>query len=227
MDAYTSIRPWQAFGVFDGAVVDYRIANKSIPSPGAWYQHKMFSTATAGYLNLWGIEGDCNPAPPCSDCDTVADTPNTKYGFLNMCTNTDSCTPGGPMSMNFMNSSIDSCRYMFTLGQKARMRAALLGPRSSLLSSNVCSPLGIGENNTGTSNFIYPNPSSGIFTVNAKGDVTVYNLLGEKVYSQTLRQAQGDSLSMTVDLSAQPKGVYFYQLIDNENLIIFGKMIIQ
>ncbi|MEX2437923.1 MAG: zinc-dependent metalloprotease [Candidatus Babeliales bacterium] len=221
--AYKSIRPWEAFGVFDGAVVDYRIAKKMIPTPGAWYQHKMFSSAAAGYLNLWGIEGDCAPAPPCSDCDTVPDTPNTQYGFLNMCTNTDSCTPGGPMSMNFMTSAVDSCRYMFTLGQKARMRAALLGPRASLLSSTVCSPVGVNENYSQFNFLISPNPSSGKFTINAKGEVSIYNLLGEKVYSQKTDASR--SLSMTVDLSSQPKGVYFVHL-STENGTVTKKLVI-
>lgn len=72
---------------------------------------------------------------------------------------------------------------------------------------------------------ITPNPSSGIFTLQLEeqtvGDVFIYNSLGQVVYhavNQQINQA-------TIDLSLQPKGIYFVkvQLIDkvySEKIII-------
>jgi hypothetical protein len=78
---------------------------------------------------------------------------------------------------------------------------------------------------------VYPNPSNGVFTVSIsneelvmKNNVEVYNVLGEKVYSQfTINNSQ-----FTIDLSSQYNGIYFYRLIsENGDLIGEGKLMIQ
>ncbi len=79
---------------------------------------------------------------------------------------------------------------------------------------------------------IYPNPSTGIFTFAFKqstnnGDQTaieVYNVLGERVYSQFKIQKQ----ILNIDLRNQPNGVYLYRVLsENGGLIGEGKLIIQ
>jgi photosystem II stability/assembly factor-like uncharacterized protein len=54
----------------------------------------------------------------------------------------------------------------------------------------------------------YPNPSNGQFTVEmgkaARGQFTVYNLLGEKIY-----QFEISNPKLEIDLSDQPNGIYF------------------
>jgi uncharacterized repeat protein (TIGR03803 family) len=79
---------------------------------------------------------------------------------------------------------------------------------------------------------IYPNPCNGNFTVACHSErseeslstIEIYNVLGEKVLSETLRFTQGDNL---IDLSAQPSGVYFYRVLkEDENLVGEGKIII-
>lgn len=67
---------------------------------------------------------------------------------------------------------------------------------------------------------VYPNPSSGIFSIElknnttVKGNIEVYNLVGEKVYQSAL------GVSNKVDLSVQPKGFYFLWLRTNQGTLV-------
>jgi hypothetical protein len=76
---------------------------------------------------------------------------------------------------------------------------------------------------------IYPNPNNGLFAVksvglNGKSIVEIYNVLGEKVYSQT----SAFNSPLSINLTAQPAGVYLYRIItQNGNLAGIGKLIIQ
>lgn len=80
---------------------------------------------------------------------------------------------------------------------------------------------------------IYPNPNNGVFTiqssvVSGKLLVEVYNVLGEKVYSQFIV----NSSSFIVNLSKQPQGIYFYRVITGTGLnsgemIGEGKVLVQ
>jgi hypothetical protein len=55
--------------------------------------------------------------------------------------------------------------------------------------------------------------------------VEIYNVLGEKVFTETLHSVQGDNL---INLSSEPSGVYFYRVLQqNGNLIGEGKIIVQ
>lgn len=73
------------------------------------------------WLNLRHIWGDGG----CSVDDFVSDTPvsgNPNYGCPNYPTN--SCSQAGnDMTMNYMDYVDDECMYMFTTGQRTRMRA--------------------------------------------------------------------------------------------------------
>jgi hypothetical protein len=79
---------------------------------------------------------------------------------------------------------------------------------------------------------LFPNPNNGIFELKIKNyesgmesTVEIYNVLGEKVYEETLRQAQGDN---KVDISNQSAGLYLYRLLNEEGtLISSGKFVIQ
>lgn len=73
------------------------------------------------WLNLRHIWGDGG----CNVDDFVADTPvsgNPNYGCPNYPTNSCSAT-GNDMTMNYMDYVDDACMYMFSAGQKSRMRA--------------------------------------------------------------------------------------------------------
>lgn len=76
---------------------------------------------------------------------------------------------------------------------------------------------------------VYPNPSNGVFTlqssvVSDQSSVEVYNVLGEKVYSQfsTLHSP------LSINLSNQPNGIYLYRLISETGQMIGeGKLVIE
>jgi len=57
---------------------------------------------------------------------------------------------------------------------------------------------------------VYPNPSAGIFTINTEEKVhelNIYNLLGEKIISQTIQNEKEE-----INLRNQPDGIYFLEL---------------
>jgi uncharacterized repeat protein (TIGR03803 family) len=77
---------------------------------------------------------------------------------------------------------------------------------------------------------VYPNPNNGNFTVNfhslqsGKYAIEVYNIIGEQVLKTSLDNTQNNSINM----GAQPSGVYLYRVIaENGNLIGQGKLVIQ
>jgi hypothetical protein len=98
----------------------------------------------AHWLDVFHIWGD---APGCSTDDQVADTPlqdSENYGtptFPHVSCNNG---PNGDMFMNYMDYVDDRAMFMFTQGQVARMRATLMGPRSTIGMSAVAAAAGIG-----------------------------------------------------------------------------------
>ena len=116
----------------DGVVILY----SSLPGgTAAPYNEGRTATHEVGhYLNLRHIWGDGR----CKQDDFVADTPSSdrpNYGCPSYptvhCRSTD-------MTMNYMDYTDDPCMYMFTEGQKERMRAIFLsgGPRESIITGN-------------------------------------------------------------------------------------------
>jgi hypothetical protein len=93
---------------------------------------------------------------------------------------------------------------------------------SSYQSTVLCSnPPGLGMNELSNENSltVYPNPSSGTFSIklesaNAKKQVSVYNTLGQLVFSSIETAPE-----FTIDLSAQPAGIYLVNVFDGKNLI--------
>jgi hypothetical protein len=131
----------------DGIVVDYQYFG-TIGTATAPFDLGRTATHEVGhYLNLRHIWGDGN----CNVDDQVGDTPraggpNYTGGACNY-PGPNSCNEGAgdlpDMFQNYMDYSDDGCMNLFTLGQKARMRALFEpgGFRESLLSSTVCGPV--------------------------------------------------------------------------------------
>jgi len=76
---------------------------------------------------------------------------------------------------------------------------------------------------------VYPNPSRGIIMIKiggkagmlGSGEVGIYNVIGEMVYSSVL-----PLLNSTIDLSSVPDGIYFVRIKDAEK-ITAGKVVIK
>ncbi len=74
---------------------------------------------------------------------------------------------------------------------------------------------------------IYPNPTSGIFTISSSkvipgAKVDVYELSGKLVYSERVK-----SQTLNIDLSDKPKGVYLVKVSYGEKLISTKRLIMQ
>jgi hypothetical protein len=52
--------------------------------------------------------------------------------------------------------------------------------------------------------FVYPNPSTGIFSISALANIEVYNLIGDLILLE--------NNATTIDLTAAPQGMYFVKL---------------
>jgi hypothetical protein len=73
---------------------------------------------------------------------------------------------------------------------------------------------------------VYPNPSNGIYNivlsgVSGKAIVELYNVLGEKIYSEALNSAYSQ-----IDISNNAVGIYLYRVItETGSLISEGKIV--
>jgi hypothetical protein len=124
-----------------GVVIEYR----SLPGgPFTNYNSgKTLTHETGHYFNLFHIWGDDGGA--CTGSDFVDDTPNQADATSGCYSgiHTDSCTStgNGILYQDFMDYSFDQCLLLFTAQQADRMQTALLTYRSSLLTSDGCTPV--------------------------------------------------------------------------------------
>lgn len=85
-------------------------------------------------------------------------------------------------------------------------------------------PLSIQENNTAHSILLFPNPTSGKFNITSDNTgplkISIVNLLGKSVYESDIISANTE-----IDLSNEPRGVYFCRLV-SEGIIVETKRII-
>ena len=73
---------------------------------------------------------------------------------------------------------------------------------------------------------VYPNPSTGMFTVDLNkdwsgGEAKIYNVLGEKIYQSSIINNKSE-----IDLRKQSKGIYYLQ-ISNSDKVVTKKIIIE
>jgi len=174
------------------------------------------------WLNLRHIWGDMN----CGD-DGVDDTPPQQ-------TSTRGCPGGerlscgstahGDMYMNFMDFTDDACMYMFTPGQRQRMRALFGqgGPRYPLLTSTALTGTPIGgapdpepvNVPAGVSVMLFPNPAASVINIRTDNSadcigksICVYNRVGQLLYTDVLRSKQ-----QHIDISRWQSGLYFIKV---------------
>ena len=125
----------------DGVVIRYQsfgsATKGTFPVMQAPYNKgRTLSHETGHWLGLRHIWGDGN----CAN-DFVADTPTASGPSSGCPVGRFSCGVTN-MVQNYMDYSDDACMNIFTLGQKARMRAVMdISPRrKSLIQANLCSP---------------------------------------------------------------------------------------
>lgn len=200
----------------DGLVMDFGAFG--VINPGSGYDLGKTAVHEVGHwLGLKHLWGDDN----CGD-DGVSDTPK-QASYTIGCPSTIRITcgngPNGDMYMNYMDFTSDACINLFTLGQKARMRALFEpgGPRNAILSSKGLDQPLIFESPIPESDpkwlypQLYPNPASSAITLDLAYDprwigrvIQVMNLQG-----QTVLQVQISSKIQQVDINKLQAGLYF------------------
>lgn len=121
----------------DGVVNDYRYFGSIGTATAPFNLGRTLTHEVGHYLNLRHIWGDGD----CSTDDFVEDTPQASHSHGGCQIGATSCN-SLDMVQNYMDYSNDACMNLFTQGQRNRMRAALAGPRASLLASNGCGAAG-------------------------------------------------------------------------------------
>jgi hypothetical protein len=174
--------PGTASASIDGVVIDYRYFGTTGTAISPFDKGRTATHEIGHWFNLEHIWGDSN----CGN-DQVSDTPihNTaNYGCPSQ-PHYSTCS-GQPreMTMNYMDYTDDACMYMFTTGQKDRMRAVVAtgGFRNSLLTSNGCVPPT--SSNCGTPTNLSTTQitqNSALLSWTAVSGATSYNIQGRKV----------------------------------------------
>ena len=201
----------------DGVVVLYTAFGTTGTAEAPFNLGKTCTHEIGHWLNMIHIWGD-------ADCgnDQVADTPPQSaatYGDPNGIVLSCNNAPYGNMYMNYMDFTDDIGMHLFTHGQRDRMRTLFApgGFRYSLLSSPAAvAPASSVAQSTSQGMGIsfgpsvYPNPASGVVTVNLNGSIPVGGLLD--VYNQTgqlVKSIRVTQTILTLDVSGLAGGVYF------------------
>ena len=99
--------------------------------------------------------------------------------------------------------------------------------RTNTTLNTISHSLGITSlSNTNNDILIYPNPSSGIFTVSSLKhklqNIKVMNIIGEEILETTTNSQQ-----TTIDLSSYRKGIYFIRITDENKNVINRKIVVE
>ncbi|WP_019986523.1 M43 family zinc metalloprotease [Rudanella lutea] len=196
----------------DGVVISYVVfgANACNAQYRSYCQGRTTTHEVGHWLGLLHTNGDVS-----CGTDHVADTPPVEQ--LNRgttCTSMFSeCVRGQRtrnLTENYMDYSPDACMNMFTLGQRARMRAVLaVSPRRQKLIQSVNNPLGESDQ---LSIAMVPNPAQFEATaeVRFRGakslTVELLDLNGRLIQTRNYSTTTSTRVSLTV--TNLPKGMY-------------------
>ena len=87
-----------------------------------------------------------------------------------------------------------------------------------------CAATGITTNEAENMFSVYPNPNNGEFTVSVKLDkqadvkIRVINMIGQEISNRMITNTVGGTYTM--DLSAQPNGIYFVEIKSNNSILV-------
>jgi PKD repeat protein len=119
----------------DGIVIDYNIGTSA--------NSNVLTHEVGHYLGLSHTWGNSNQAAGCSDDDGLTDTPNTagpSFDYSGSCSgNQTTCGSTQTQYENYMDYS--NCTVMFSQEQVNLMTSVMTNSRSSLNSSNACTPV--------------------------------------------------------------------------------------
>ena len=192
---------YNAFGSVGNVGFPYDLGRSATHEIGHWL----------GLRHIWGDAGCgndyCNDTPTQSGPNYAGCPPFPQVTCGN--------GPNGDMWVNYMDYVTDACMVMFTANQKTRMQTCMANGtyRVPLANSLVCSPLGIPTEAKNTKFNIYPNPSTGMITVDAFNmgsdlNVRIFNVVGALVKEMRMENA----IKFDVDLTAADNGMYFMEL---------------
>lgn len=180
-----------------------------------------------GLNHIWGEDDSaCGTA---ANSDGCADTPATKdayFGTPTFPTNQYACTStaNGSMFMNYMDYVNDSAMAMFTNDQKTITQNTMAGPRASLLNSNACALLAVGEVEKANSINIFPNPAVNYISIASPlvkiNEVEIFANDGKLVKKANIKNETDK-----IDVKSLPVGTYFVRTYDNGNFIKSMKFI--
>ena len=172
-----------------------------------------FNTATSKDSVLWNFGNGTDGYEPYGNL--VYDAGN---GLFYGMTSEGGANSGGVIfSFNTVGNS-ENVVWSFKSGKDGS------GPYGDLVLYNSASGINqLAVNNNQVS--IYPNPTSGQFTIKSTSNqpgytIEVYNVVGKKVYQSVLSNSQN-----SINLSSQPAGMYFVYLKSNEGVEV-GKVLV-
>jgi len=200
------------------------------------------ATATDSIVKFWVNYNHCNPTPVATKLADIADSATvdtstvihyvysggTKgatvefFKVLNGGHNIPAMAPvPAEYGLGHINQDFTAAKEIWRFFSKYRLDSlgttAILGNFVDAINSPEA-------NNTGVS--VYPNPSTGTFTVNVdtydNTSLQVLNLLGTVVYEGKLSNNR-----TTIDLTGVAKGIYFYKVADKNAVVKSGKLVIE
>lgn len=130
-----------------------------------------------GLLHTWGVNGGC------FDDDNVSDTPVSDEPYYGCPTYPKNSCNSSDMFMNYMDYVNDACMFMFTAGQKQRMRAVLNTVRNTIQTSDGCVAPPIDNLDVAITAITYPenniceNPVTPVIEIKNNGSETLTSFL--------------------------------------------------
>lgn len=233
--------PWERTSTYDGFWVGSKWFGtfgsnlSTFMNEGATFTHELahylgvYHTFHDGFMYL----GNCSLVNDPNIGDRCADTPLD----WSMPFSAEQCDDGFrycnaqshiiAQTENYMYYNQDSCTNMFSLDQRARMRACLNGLRSELVSISNLINVGIDcvqdlptdnkkPNNNNLIN-IFPNPFNESISIdyldltNGKTTIRIFNNIGQNIFKQTESE-----FIRKIDLNHLSDGIYFITITVDE-----------
>lgn len=196
--------------------------------PGAPYNLGRTLTHELGhFFNLDHTFAGCDGANCATSGDRVCDTPPTVTDYYDCVAPGSVATTCGSipqLTMNYMDYVEDSCMYMFTAGQAARM-TAWYNTVASQLTTNT-----LANNEVLAHNFsLSPNPNNGTFTITFEKPVNNYSVQIIDATGKLLADNEFENdadLSKTISIPNAQTGLYFVTIKAAE-LVVTKKVIVQ